>query len=203
MSRIVNYARTADRGDGDGDGFEEVNDILAVPRYQRRDLVRNTVPPIDQKQVDNWLRFGYIDLNKQFVIGGEDHFRRMAAIIRQNRKAGPGHRYTGGDLLKVMLLQAIAQIGLPLKLGAEIIPAALRRAADKILSPDDARHGVIVVVPDGAGGYNVHSADRGEILDQIESEWFAVIDVDRIIYRFFATPRGRQTEAMPRDRKKD
>jgi hypothetical protein len=201
MSRIINYAPADNRG---GDRYESVNEILAVPRYKRADLVRNTIPKIDQKQIDNWLRFDYLDLDSQCVVGGARDFRRMAAITRENENLGPGRRYTGGDILKVMILQAIGQMGLPYSLGAEIIRAALERAASMILSPDgDGRHGVIVVIPDGAGNYKPYTANRGEILDHIETEWFAVIDIDQIIKRFFASPRGRQTEAMPRDREHD
>jgi hypothetical protein len=201
MGTIVNYAASDD--DGGGASHQSVNEILAVPRYKRADLVRHTIPKIDHKQIDNWLRFGYLDLDRQFVAGTARDFRRMAEIIEENENLGPGRRYTGGDMLKVMLLQTIGQIGLPYRLGATIIPLALARAADLILNPDDRRHGVIAVIPDGAGDYDVQTAELVKVPDHVETEWIAVIDADRIIKRFLASPRGRRTEATPRDRERD
>ena len=91
--------------------FDEINHILATPRYMRADLVRATIPPIDQNTVDNWLRRGWLDLANHAVVGGAKEFRTVARIIEENEASGTFRRYTGSDIVKVMTLQAISQVG--------------------------------------------------------------------------------------------
>ena len=172
--------------------FDEVNHILATPRYKRGDLVRNTIPEIDQNVIDNWLRRGWLDLANVCAIGGAKELRKIAAVMDENEALGAHRRYTGSDILKVIVLQAISQAGLPFKLAPEIIRNVLERAAKKLYDPDD-KSVALVVAPDGNGDYTLHLGER-DAMRSLETEWFTIIDIDRILDRFFSTPAGRKTE---------
>ena len=140
-------------------GFQQINEILAVPRFTRAELLSYTRPRIDSGQLTNWLRRGDLDLDRQAACGTADDFRAVADALKANEgQQSSRRRYTGGDVLKVMALQAIGQCGLPYSLSGEIIDLVLESAQNMLLHGPSARDRarlVIAVSTDARGHHRV------------------------------------------------
>lgn len=161
--------------------INQVREILSFPRYTRAELLSFTEPRIDSSQLTNWLRRDLLDLKRQFALGDADDFRAQAAAMEANEKLGSRRRYTGGDVLKCMVLNVISQCGIPFSLAEPIIGIVLERAVAVLLKqPKDEL--VIRVTADRTGNYQaqqVKATDRNG-----GGEWHVIIELDRIVARF-------------------
>ncbi len=167
----------------------QINEILGLPRFTRADLLRHAEPRLDSNTLSNWTRRGDLDLEYQAVIGTADEIRTLIADWQANENLGSRRRYTGGDILKVMTLNAISQAGLPFNLAQDIIRIVLERAGAVLMAPPGG-HQVVLVLVDREGKYKVRAGDLSIVsngsLRETDGvgEWFTVIDVDMMVARF-------------------
>ena len=159
----------------------QINEILAVPRYTRAEMLSFTEPRIDSSQLTNWLRRGFLDLKWQMTVGTPAELLALAGRLEKNEKLGTRRRYTGGDILKCMVLNVIGQSGAPFALASRILEIVLKRAGS-VLMKAPADEFVIRISIDPRGDYHaeaVNATDRNG-----EGEWRLIIEMDRIIARF-------------------
>ena len=161
---------------------KEMIETLAVPKYTRGEMQSFTEPRVDSNFVTNTLRRGFLNLDKQVVPAATaDELKALAAKLEANEQLNEHRRYTGGDVLKVVVLSIIAQSGIPFSLSEEIIDITLGRAKDTLLREVKGEMAVIVTA-DGAGGYKVRPGKPNE--RGADGEWRLVVEIDRVIARF-------------------
>lgn len=161
----------------------EVNDILARPEYTRRDMLALTRPRVDSAKLQSWLRRGYLRFEMKPCIGNSDEYRHWADVMEANDALGIHRRYSGGDALACMTLDAISQAGLPFDLSHELIGAVWQRA-QMVLQGDTEPAVLLVYQHDGA--YKIKPLRRVPRPENLHHDWFSVINIDRIIARFLS-----------------
>jgi hypothetical protein len=158
--------------------------LLALPQFTRVTLLGMGSPGLRSEVLDGWVRDGVIDWDRQMAAGDARTMRAITASLDANRRRRPQDRlYTGGDVIKVMVAQAVSEARLPERLVRDILPLALEAALYRVMEPAIEAELAVAVLPDGSGGYLVrpaaHSADPG-------TAGRTIVDVDAMVGRYLA-----------------
>jgi hypothetical protein len=160
----------------------QIQETLAFPRYTRAEVLAFTQPRINSDLFMNWQRRGFLNLQHQAALGTADDLRELTKRWEANQNLGTRQRYTGGDVLKSMVLNAIGRSGVSFSLAQKIIDIVLRRAVDVLIRPP-ADHIVICITIDLGENYEVVPIAAADCR-KVNCEWHTVIDMDRLIARF-------------------
>lgn len=151
-----------------GNSFTIQLQALTVPRYKRKQLLQ-MAPGVTTDMLTGWTKRGFF--TRGFAWGD-------AASLMKENEARTVRLYSGGDLIAVMVLELLSRSPLPLSIGDQVIGQTQELAMHRLLGREER----MVLVVDEAGA--VRRMRRAGLGEHDENEFFAVIDISKVVDRF-------------------